>query len=107
MSLCLRTFLCSRRGALWFGAVGAALVIVLGLLVVARVQGREQVGGMERRALSTLHLYVSGTPASELPGVERAFNLKPHAMPHGLVRFSFFAGWDRMRPDAQIGRAHV
>ncbi len=102
MSLCLRTFLCSRRGALWFGAVGAALAILLGLLVVERVQSREQRGGMERRALETLHLYISGTPAPQLPGVERAFNLKPHPMPHGLVRFSFFAGWDRMRPDARF-----
>ncbi|PKN17859.1 MAG: hypothetical protein CVU65_18305 [Deltaproteobacteria bacterium HGW-Deltaproteobacteria-22] len=102
MSLCLRSFLCSRRGALWFGAVGTALMILLGLLIVERVQSREQKNGMERRALETLGQFTTGTPAAQLPGVERAFVLKPANLPHNLVRFSFVSGWDRMKPDAQF-----
>ena len=102
MSLCLRTFLCSRRGALAFGAVGVFLAFLTGLLVVERVSSREQKGGMERRALEALAAFNTGTPASEVPGVERAFVLRPTALPHNLVRFSFVSGWDRMRPDAQF-----
>ncbi len=100
MTFCLRTWLCGRRGAFLFGLAGVIVLMGLGLLVVERVQSREQKQRMEQRAVRLLAEFERTQDPRALSGVVRAFVLSARNMPHSLVRFSFESGWDRDRPDA-------
>lgn len=100
MTFCLRSWMCGRRSAVLFGLSGVFALMLLGLLVVERVQSREQKQRMEQRATQMLAAFEQGAAPRDLPGVVRAFVLSARNMPHSLVRFSFDSGWDRKHPDA-------
>lgn len=100
MTFCVRSWFYDRRNTFLFGAVGMLFLMLVGLLVVERVQSREQKNRMERQAAQILASFEQNISPRELPGVARAFVLSGHNMPHSLVRFSFESGWNRDRPDA-------